>query len=229
MNNKIKKIIILMLLFLIAFSTTSVFAVSEETVNAEENIELINIVEDNIEVETEEEVVTTYPKFKIQSIKAKKGDTVELQLNIDSEIFIQSGGLIISCSSAFQNMECIAGENYNISFLQDITAVESPIQNIGIAFAAKNENGEAGEVNLCTLKFKIPNNFDTKQNSVVSVKSVDSIYSADYFIGSYYSEDGIIEFEQESLFDNKIMIIGIVAVVVMVFVVIIVLIKKRKK
>lgn len=209
---KIKKILIIMLLIFLSVSC-KVLAV-EETNNTttEEQSDIAQI--ENI-----------YPTIEIQSIKANPGDEVEMDIYLKSINIIEQGGFTISFNNKLENVECVAGDKFLLE-----SSLNKESGKVGISFVLKEvpEYVTSQDDIVCKLKFKIPKNFKVKDGSnIISVESVDTLYSNNMLQVEYYTVDGVIEINKSSNNVTKIIIIAGSCIVIIILIALI--ISKKKK
>lgn len=179
-----------------------------------------------VEQEKQGEYVNPYPTIVIKSFEAKRGKTIEVPVIIKASNYnyVTSGGIKLSYNNKLKYEEFVSGSTY-------MTEVNNDKDNGIIVIAFSTREVKENETIICTLKFKVPNDYNEDEIKIALLE-VESLYNNDFTVPYYFNEDVTVKLDksvQENNFNMNIIYIVIGGVAVLMILITVVILMKKKK
>lgn len=224
MQKNVVKCLLAIFFSLVFLSNSVIFAVETDETEAvtteTQNVNEIAVEENENNTEILNGYEDSFPTIIAGSVTGRAGETIEIPIKIKAVQHITAGGITFSYDKDLEFLECIPNGVY-------IATANVDNGKISVTFMA--DSVKDNEVDVCILKFKIPDNFD-KSQAKINLDKVNSLYSNEEFIGFYRNEDSTINVQKAKIFDARkiAMVIDIIVAAILVKV-IISKIKERRK
>lgn len=147
---------------------------------------------------------TSIPTFKLVGTDAQRGGTAEVKLVVANTEAITSAGVSIEYDKRLEVVDVKAADSYIVK-----ENVDKENGKLALAFSGKADMGDnAYEREICTIKYKIPKDFQDNTETKLSITSVKDVFSATEYINQYYDEAGVIKVSGNYTNWKGIIIIG---------------------
>lgn len=197
--NKIKKIINFVIIIFVLLIQINTYAVENETIEESNG-----------------------PLIELTSCESHLGDIVDVKLNVSYKEMITAGGVIIYYSNDIEDIECLESSNYII-----VSDIDTENKKIIVTFTNKNEiKTDDDNSEICTLRFKIPQNADYKKVRF-SIENINDLYSDTNYLSTFMFKNSEIDIVPKKY--TKQIIIFSSCMLVVIFTILIINFVKRVK